>query len=249
MSRRRDPLSAAGRTLVLTGALAASLFGAAPAGALPGEGVPIEGGPAALAPADLVAAAMFQGRAPGPVVDVARPPPAAAAAPVDGFGAAVAENDLESMRGGFLVAEGITFDLGAVVRTLVDGELALSTTLNWTENGPQVSHQLGAGTVPATAEDLHAAAVLAGLDVEDLAGTDQVFLAEGGGTAFVHRINGADFQNIVVNTESGIEIRQETQVNLSLPGFDQTQRDWMLGLMGFRMNADMTSATAGAVGR
>ncbi|NEX94068.1 hypothetical protein, partial [Caulobacter sp. 17J65-9] len=226
----------------------------------------LDGDPLAPAPADLIAAAMFRGDpallampapaatpaaaapvvVPVPILPIAAPPPDVVDA---GFGAPVGEGDLDSMRGGFLVADGIAFDLGAVVRTLVDGQLALSTTLNWTPSGTQVSHQIGPTTVPATAEDLHAAAVLAGLDVKDLAGTDQVFLAEGGGTAFIHRVSGADFQNIVVNTDSGVEIRQETEVNLSLPGFDQTQRDWLFSLFGFRVGADLTNATSGAVGR
>jgi hypothetical protein len=58
---------------------------------------------------------------------------------------AVSNHDLAKMRGGFFTAAGAQFDFGASVRTMVNGQLALLSTLNWTPAGPQVQQLAGLG--------------------------------------------------------------------------------------------------------
>ncbi len=57
----------------------------------------------------------------------------------------VSSHDLAKMRGGFFTAAGAQFDFGASVKTLVNGQLALLSTLNWTPAGPQVQQLAGLG--------------------------------------------------------------------------------------------------------
>ncbi len=57
----------------------------------------------------------------------------------------VSNRALAKMRGGFFTAAGAQFDFGASVKTMVDGQLALMSTLNWTPAGPQVQQLAGLG--------------------------------------------------------------------------------------------------------
>jgi hypothetical protein len=57
----------------------------------------------------------------------------------------IGDNELENARGGFSV-NGINFNFGAAVQTLVNGQLALQTNLQWTPTGPVVTQLQGLGT-------------------------------------------------------------------------------------------------------
>ena len=63
----------------------------------------------------------------------------------DGFdGVDVAsDTELAAARGGFLTADGVTFDLGAIITTYQDGQLALQTQLTWTPTGAVATHLVG----------------------------------------------------------------------------------------------------------
>jgi len=167
--------------------------------------------------------------------------PAWSAQPVFAQEAPLADGELDEMRGGFLVAEGIAVGLGAVVRTHVDGRLALETRLTWTPEGPQIERTVGEGVVPASAAGAHQAALAQGLDLSGLAGQEGVFVTQDGGTAFVHALNGT-FQNIVLNTADGLTVRQETEVALTLPGFDAVQAGFLRDLAAFRLGEEMRAA-------
>jgi hypothetical protein len=57
----------------------------------------------------------------------------------------VGDDELENARGGFSVG-GISFNFGASVQTLVNGQLALQTSLQWTSTGAVVTQVQGLGT-------------------------------------------------------------------------------------------------------
>lgn len=174
---------------------------------------------------------------------------AAAPAGAGGISASpISETELDAMRGGFITAGGVEIGLGAVVRTLVGGEVALESVVTWASDGPAVTRSLGVGATAADAA-LHEAAVKKGLNLAALGGEDDVFFLSGGGTAVIHRIDARSLQNLVVNVENGLDIRQEMEVTLTLPGFDAIQRDIVGGLTGAQVGRDLDTAGLGALGR
>jgi hypothetical protein len=54
-------------------------------------------------------------------------------------------DELSDMRGGFFTAAGVHFDFGASVQTMVNGQLALQTNVQWTPTGPAIQQLSGLG--------------------------------------------------------------------------------------------------------
>lgn len=123
----------------------------------------------------------------------------------------VPDTELDQARGGYLMAGGLTFDFGAVVKTYDGGRLALETNVVWTPDGPKVSQE-GVSSI--------------------------------GGASFIHNVGGRDLSNLVVNTDSNRDFRQETNVTLVLPGFEGVQSDIGRMLNGIRITDDIA---AGAI--
>jgi hypothetical protein len=57
----------------------------------------------------------------------------------------VNNEELSGMRGGFFTAAGAHFDFGASVQTMVNGQLALQTNVQWTPAGPAIQQLSGLG--------------------------------------------------------------------------------------------------------
>jgi len=57
----------------------------------------------------------------------------------------VDNDELSDMRGGFFTAAGAHFDFGASIQTMVNGQLALQTNLQWTPAGPVIQQLSGLG--------------------------------------------------------------------------------------------------------
>jgi hypothetical protein len=182
-------------------------------------------------------AAVFTAALAGPALHAS----SARAGELFGGQAAVADADLDDMRGGFLVADGVAFDLGAVVRTTVNGELVLQTVVNWTPTGPQVSQEAAPGLSAATAADLKAAAATTGMNLQGLSG-ENVFLLNGGSTAVAHRLDAGAIENILVNQADGQTIKQDMAVTLTIPGLENISRGFLKDLVAMRMLDDMQSS-------
>ena len=58
----------------------------------------------------------------------------------------VSNDELSQMRGGFFTAAGAQFDFGASVQTMVDGNLALLTNVQWTPAGAVTQQLQGLGS-------------------------------------------------------------------------------------------------------
>jgi hypothetical protein len=58
----------------------------------------------------------------------------------------VGNDELADMRGGFFTAAGAQFDFGASIRTMVNGQLALQTNLQWTQAGVMTQQLAGLGS-------------------------------------------------------------------------------------------------------
>lgn len=156
--------------------------------------------------------------------------------------APLSDTDLGGLRGGFLTAGGVTFDFGVVVRTYVDDRLALQTTLQWTPAGA-VSEQV-AGGVPGAVDlaDAMDGLLADGIDLTGLAEARGVALVDGdGATALIHSIGGGRVQNLILNAADGRDLRQEIQINLTLPDLGRMQQDIALHRLGAQIAGDITA--------
>lgn len=158
---------------------------------------------------------------------------------------ALAAEELDRNRGGFIVVDGMTIGFGAVVRTFVDGELALQTTLTLGPNGAEVTRTLG--TAAAMTDPSEIARVMSsfGLNVRP----DQVFVSPDGATAAVHRVDAAQLANLLLNTGDGRTVRQEMDITVALPGFEAQQAGIRAATTAARLNDDVTAAAVAVLGR
>lgn len=129
--------------------------------------------------------------------------------------------ELDAVRGGFVTPSGLVFEFGAVVRTSVDGRLALESTVSLSDTGK-------------------AAVTTASLG--ELTGGRLVIPGVNGETTLVHDVTGQALRNVVLNTADNRHISQETTVTLVLPNFDTIQRSIAVESMALRLADDMAAA-------
>lgn len=142
------------------------------------------------------------------------------AAAGDGLGqhaaaAPLTDEELAAERGGLKLPTGLEVGFGASVRTFIDGALVLETRLVWTDQGAVQSQSpspVGPGGEGIT---------LSG-GAEGLPGL--VVPGDGGSTAVLHELNAERIANIVVNTASNRDIRQEVRIDLTIPELSQFQQ-------------------------
>jgi hypothetical protein len=129
--------------------------------------------------------------------------------------------EMDDLRGGFDVG-GIEIGFGAVVTSTLNGAPVMTTQLTVTDTGSvveQTMNDIGESLSSLTPEQLSA------LGIAALAGLDGVVVnGETGATVFVHNVGNGTLQNILVNTASGQDIRQDIDVTLTLPGFESIQQ-------------------------
>lgn len=150
------------------------------------------------------------------------------------------EVELADARGGFVTADGITFDLGAVIRTFHDGELVLMSQLTWTPAGALATHTAGDAYAGAADAAVAAANRIAagGITVGDASGS----------TAIVHDLAGANLRSLVVTGASDTRFLQDIQVTITLPGFEAMQAGFAFDKLGFRLGEEL-NAVLGSGGR
>ena len=129
---------------------------------------------------------------------------------------ALDESLLAEQRGGFTM-NGMTVSLGAEFRTFLEGELVLRTTVSWRPEGMTREEWASAAISQATAEQLRDG-VLSGNGITMRVGDQSVYLANDNRTALVHRTDGG-LQNMVINTASNTNIRQEADITLDVAGY------------------------------
>ena len=148
------------------------------------------------------------------------------------------DSELADARGGYLTADGVTFDLGAIISTYQDGQLALQTQLTWTPTGAVATHIVGAQYQSAADVALQAAAALAGggFAVTDASGATQIFQ---GGSA-------NSLRNLAVTSASDLSLSQDIQVTLTLPGFEAMQNGFAIDQLGIRIGGEIGDILAAA---
>ena len=129
---------------------------------------------------------------------------------------ALNESLLAEERGGFTM-NGMTISLGAEFRTYIKDELVLRTTVSWQPEGTTRDEWASAAISQATAEQLRDG-ILSGNGITMRVGDQSVYLANGGQTALIHRTDGG-LQNVLLNTASNTDIRQEADVALDIAGY------------------------------
>lgn len=157
----------------------------------------------------------------------------------------MSDAELDDARGGYLVANGVTFGFGLVMRSYVDDQLALQTRLTWTETGPVTERTSAAGSVALS--DAIDGLLASGIDLRGLTGADGVVVAgDGGTTTLVHNIAPGQLQNLILNSASNRSLRQEIEVSLTLPDLAAMQRGFSLQQFTGRIGGEMGLATARA---
>ena len=151
---------------------------------------------------------------------------------------AMTEEELARQRAGLMTPMGFEVGFGAVVRTFVDGQLALESRLVWTEQGVQsATTDAGSG---AAAGAIRAAP---GIDLGSAAAWRGVVLeGQGGSTVIAHDLTADRLASLVANTASNRDIRQETNISLSLPQLQQMQRDVGVQQMRIQMQDAVSNA-------
>lgn len=157
----------------------------------------------------------------------------------------MADDDMDEQRGGF-AAGGIEFGFGAVITTTVDGVPVMQTQLTWTDAGAVIERIIA--TLGQRLEDMSPQA-RAALGLEGLDGAGGIVIKDAQGvTAMVHNVTDGALQNILVNTASDRDIRQEIDVTLTLPGFEAIQDAYNLERFGMRVGEDLNSVMIGLGG-
>lgn len=148
--------------------------------------------------------------------------------------------DLAAARGGFVTPDGITFDLGAIIRTYQDGELALMTQVNWTPQGAAIATQ-----TPGSA---YATAAAAAQGAADRLANGAVSFTDGSGsTAIVHDIAGQSLRNLIVTSASDTRFLQDIEVTITLPGFEAMQAAFTSEKLGIRLGGEINALLSGGL--
>jgi hypothetical protein len=125
-------------------------------------------------------------------------------------------DELAGVRGGFVSAGGFTFSFAATLTTLVDGELALQSTMRLDGDGVRTTASQGgiAGSLPLQAAP----------EFNELAGEGIVLPGIAGSTAVIQAVSIDAIRNIVVNTASDRTISQMTAITITIPELPELQQ-------------------------
>jgi hypothetical protein len=150
--------------------------------------------------------------------------------------------DLSDLRGGFAV-DGMEIGFGALVTSYVNGAPVLSTQLTWTDMGAVIQETLSGAGQSLRELTPEARDALGVGDLDDANGV--VINDQAGVTALIHNITDGALQNIIINSASDRDLRQEIDVTLTLPGFDAIQDALTLERFGMHLTDDMRGIAFG----
>lgn len=159
------------------------------------------------------------------------------------FAETVSDELLDQQRGGFVI-HGMTVNLGADIRTYINGELMLRTTVSWTDAGVLKEQFAAQGISPANAASLNASALANGKISMDVGGTP-VFAANDGQTMLIHRVENG-LQNILVNTASNLDIVQQVDASVELGGYEAFHDSIMSNRLSDSISSAIGAMTIGA---
>jgi len=168
--------------------------------------------------------------------------PAWAAIRQDDEPVVMSDAEMDDLRGGFSVA-GLDIGFGAVVTTYISGQPALTTSLTWSDAGQTVQQEIG--NAGQQIQNLTPDALNA-LGLKGVAGSTGVVINDANGvTALIHNVTDGALQNIIVNSASNRDLRQDIDITLVMPGFTPAQDAIGLQQFGMRLNSDMAGVAFG----
>ena len=143
-------------------------------------------------------------------------------------------NELGGMRGGFRIG-GLNVNIGVMVRTYIDGRLALQSQLTLENNGsfenlittsPQSSRISGATVISNNGNGPTLQEVTStGVNLEGLEGSEGIVINNSNGfTAVLQQIGKDRFLSTIINQSSGRKIQHEVNIDVTLGNFKQIQR-------------------------
>ncbi len=149
--------------------------------------------------------------------------------------APLSNQELAAQRGGIMTPTGLDIGFAASVRTYVDGALALETRLTWTDKGPVTETIGGLAGVSAAGLPNSWSAVSPGLT--------------GGSTQILQDLSSGRIASVIVNSASNRNIRQDTDITLTLPQLQDMQRGFAAGRIASNLQGALALALpAGGAG-
>lgn len=153
-------------------------------------------------------------------------------------------DELGEQRGGF-VLDGLDIKLGAQVQTLVNGELALTTAITWSDSGVQTSQIVSDMLSQPTAQQLQSGLLKTG-NISLNVGGSTVYLANDGQTALIQNAT-SGIQNVIVNTASNTSIQTMVNATVDLSGYAAFQATNQSNALGSSLGSAIGNATIGVV--
>ncbi len=154
----------------------------------------------------------------------------------------VDDEELSNQRGGFAIG-GLDIALGADIKTFINDQLALHTVVNWSDHAVSQTQVMSGALTMVDASNLRDQILSSG-NIRMQIGSSPVFTANEGQTAISHRTDGA-LQNILINTASYVNVRQEVNATLDVAGYSEfaagIQNVQMSNLFGESINNAIAS--------
>lgn len=144
----------------------------------------------------------------------------------------LSDDELSEQRGGFSW-QGLDVQFGAEIRSYIGDELVMLTNVTWTGAANEVQRTVSDSLTEVPSDQLGTMFVN-GLQIRP--GSESVFVANQGQTAFIQRTDGV-IQNIIANVASNVDLRQEVDVKLDIANYGPFQDSILASRIGAALSA------------
>lgn len=158
----------------------------------------------------------------------------------------LSDEEMSEARGGFTI-NGLEVSLGAEMRTYLGGELVLRTIVSWEDSGPQSEQWVSPLLQPVDAAAMRAG-LLANGNLQMSVNSQPVYLTNEGQTALLQRVDGR-LQNMIFNTASGTDLRQEADISLSIANYQDFRTAMAPAIMMSGLADAIAQSALSSIGR